>query len=531
MPRASKKPPMQSTVDLDDQPGEQRVNTPHKRGLFDRRPLQLLALAVLLTIIAAPSLLPKYSVTDPDIWWHMKVGDWIIEHSAVPHSGLLSGTAADRPWMAYSWVYEVLLSLSHSRFHLIGVAVYGLLLTLVVAYSVIWMTRRLSGSFWRACLLATVCCAAFLFNVLPRPVFFSMTLFTVTLTLLLVARQTGRVSLLYWLPPLFLLWANSHIQFIYGIFVVGLFVGVNLVQEWAGYAGFAPTLLLPRSLPSRTLLVILGACLLATCIGPYSYHLYFVVFSYATSKFPYAYVREFQSLGFRNYTDFVQLLLTGFAFFVLGRGKKLDPFLLALLVVGSAVGYRTQRDSWFACIPATACLAASVNGSRREERETAGERVGFVVVLGLLIFLYARVMEVNSQNLRLAIAKVYPVQAINFLRDHPQPGPLYNTFDWGGFISWYLPEHPVSIDGRTDLYGDEIDTRFFKTENGDASYVDDPYLREAKLFLVPKQKALSAVLATDSQFSLIYEDSLAMVFVRRERHTPADDDAPQPSSR
>jgi hypothetical protein len=53
---------------------------------------------------------------------------------------------------------------------------------------------------------------------------------------------------------------------------------------------------------------------------------------------------------------------------------------------------------------------------------------------------------------------------MNFLRDHPQPGPLYNTYDWGDFISWYLPEKPVAIDGRTDLYGDEIDNRFFMTD-------------------------------------------------------------------
>jgi len=35
----------------------------------------------------------------------------------------------------------------------------------------------------------------------------------------------------------------------------------------------------------------------------------------------------------------------------------------------------------------------------------------------------------------------------------------------------------VAIDGRTDLYGDEIDFRFIKTERGDPSYVEDPYAR------------------------------------------------------
>jgi hypothetical protein len=73
----------------------------------------------------------------------------------------------------------------------------------------------------------------------------------------------------------------------------------------------------------------------------------------------------------------------------------------------------------------------------------------------------------------------------------------------------------VAIDGRTDLYGDEIDTRFYLTENGDASYVDDPYLKEAQLILLPKQKPLAVLLGSDSRFSVIYEDSQAVVFVKR----------------
>jgi hypothetical protein len=484
------------------------------RGLFDSRPLRVLVLAVLLAIVAAPSLLPKFSVVDPDIWMHLKLGDWIVENSAVPYVGILSRTAGHQPWIAYSWLYEVLLSRFHS-FGLAGIAVYGLLLTLAVAYSVFWMTRRLSGRFWSASLLATATCAAFLFNVFPRPVFFSMTLFTITLTLLLEARRTGRPHLLYWLPPLFVLWANVHIQFIYGVFVVALFVAVSLFQEAAARLGFAPESLLPLSLPVRTLVIVLGACVLATCVGPYSYHLYSVVFGYATATFPYAYIREFQALSFRSYVDFVQLLLTGFAFFVLGRQKKLDPFLLALLCAASVVGFRTQRDSWFICIPAAACIAVALRQTESLRSESIGEKAGLALALALLIVLYARLTDFNPANLRLAVGNVFPVRAINFLRDHPQTGPLYNAYNWGGFISWYMPEFPVAIDGRTDLYGDEIDTRFFLTEIGDASYVNDPYLNESRLILLPQEKPLARVLAADSRFTLIYQDSLAMVFVRR----------------
>jgi hypothetical protein len=491
------------------------------RGLFDRRELHLLVLAVLLVIIAGPSLLPKYSVTDNDIWLHLKVGDWILQRHAFPHTGILSRTATDRPWIAYSWFYEVLLSFFHSKFGLAGISVYGLILTLLVAYSVFWMTFRLSGVFWRASLLSTMTCAAFLFNVFPRSVFFSMLLFTVTITLLLEARRTGESKLLYWLPPIFLLWANAHIQFIYGIFSVGLFAAVCLFQDLVAPRIFEPKLVLLPAMPFRMPLIIFGACVLATCIGPYSYHLYPVVFDYASSKFPFTFIRELQALGFRNYTDFVQLLLMGFAFFVLGRQKKLDLFLLSLLCISSIVGFRAQRDAWFVCIPAAACLATALretNAERREARplrKSVWEQAGLTVALALLLFLYARFIDFNTANLRLAVAEVYPVRAINFLRDHPQPGPLYNAFDWGDFITWYMPQYPVAIDGRTDLYGDQLDTRFYMTENGDPSYVDDPYLKESQFVLLSKQKPLAGILASDPEFTLLYQDSQTVVFVRR----------------
>lgn len=486
------------------------------RALLQRRPLQMLVLAALLTAVAARALILKLCVLDLDIWWHLKVGEWIVEHRAFPHTGILSRTAANRPWAAYSWGYEVPLSRVYAWFGLVGVGVLGTLLTLAVAYAVYWMVRRLSGKFWAACILGTVACSAFLFSLMPRPVFLSMILFAVTLTVILEAQRTSRMQILYWLPLVFLVWANCHIQFVYGIFVVGLFTGVHLFLQLGAHFGIAPHSALPSRLPARKLVVIFAACVLATCLGPYSYHLYPVVFAYAGSKFPYAFIREFQALNFRAYSHYVELLLAGAAFFTLGRQKSVDIFKLALLTVASVVAFRTMRDSWFLCITAAACIADSGGEEvEREPSETVPQKAGLAAALALVLFLFARNTGFNTRGLDDAMSSWFPVNAVNFLRRNPQPGPLYNTFDWGGFLTWYMPDHPVAIDGRTDLYGDEIDTRFFKTQNGDASYVDDPYLNEAQVVLLSKKIPLASVLLSDPRFSLIFQDSLAVVFVRR----------------
>jgi hypothetical protein len=127
--------------------------------------LQLSALSAVLAGIGIIALRLKYSVLDYDIWWHLKVGDWIVDNLSLPHSGILSRTAAARPWVAYSWGYEVLLSRAYAWFGLVGIGASGTFLTVGVAASIYWMLRRLSGWFWFSCLLAGIVCSAFLFNV------------------------------------------------------------------------------------------------------------------------------------------------------------------------------------------------------------------------------------------------------------------------------------------------------------------------------------------------------------------------------
>ncbi len=486
------------------------------RPLLRLRWLQLMTLTGLLVAVGVIAFNLKFSVLDLDIWWHLKVGDWIVQHLAVPHKGLFSWTAADRPWVAYSWGYEVLMSRAYAWFGLLGIGLYGTLLTLGVAYSIYWALRRLSGRFWLACILSVIACSAFLFNLMPRPVFFSMMLFCVTLTLVLEAHRSARVQLLYWLPLVFVLWANLHIQFIYGLFLVGLLTAVNLSQRLLARWGWTPPWLLPPALPAGTLVALFAACIIATCIGPNSFHLYQVIFHYARAKTAYLMIMELQPLTFRAYSHYVQLLLTATAFFMVGRQSKVDPFKLALLAIASAVAFRTMRDAWFICIPAAACIADCAAGDAEPEpQETWLEKLGVATAVALLLLLFAGSTDFNSRGLDGAISGFLPVDAANYLRRHPAPGPLYNTLDWGGFLIWYMPDYPVAIDGRTDLYGDELEQRFFTTANGAPSYATDPYLNQAGVVILQNSSNLVSFLEADPRFQLVYEDPLAVVFTRR----------------
>lgn len=495
------------------------------RALLEVRVLQLAALTALLATIGAIALQLKFSVLDPDIWWHLKVGDWIIQHAAVPHTGILSRTVANRPWVAYSWGYEVMLSRAYAWFGLLGIGVFGIVLTLAVAYAAYWMLRRLTGRFWFACVGAGIACSAFLFNGMPRPFFFSIILFAVTLTLLLEANRSGRIETLYWLPLVFVLWANLHIQFIYGLFPVGLCFAVSLGYEAIKRLGYEPRLLLAPRLPSSKLGLVFAVCVLATLVGPNFYHPYISIYEYSKATFPYKVILELQPLSFRGYSHHAELLLAAAGFFVVGWQRKLDLFKLALLAVASMVAFRTMRDAWFLCIAAAGCIADATDDLATEpvpslskhSTETWFEKIGVAVTVVLLLGAISPAVGFNLRELDRAISSQYPVDAVNFLRRNPLSGPLYNNLNWGGFLMWYMPDYPVAVDGRNDAYGDELDKIFYGSQNADASYKNDPYLNESGIVLLDSDLPLAKVLTVDPRFVLIYRDQVATVFARHQQ--------------
>jgi hypothetical protein len=486
------------------------------RGLLRVRAVQLAGLAGFLTFIGGFSFYTKLCVIDNDIWWHLKVGDWIVEHLAVPHTGILSRTAASRPWVAYSWGYEVLMSFAYRWFGIMGIGLYGTLLTVAVAYAVYWMLLRLSGRFWMALVLAAMVCWSFLFNGMPRPVYFSMVLFCITLVLLLEASRSGRVELLYWLPLIFFVWANLHIQFIYGLFLVGLLMATTVTQRVASSWGITPSFLLPANLPALPLVGVFAACVLATMLGPNLYHPYVAVYDYSKAKFAYKIIIELQPLSFRGPSHFALLALTAFGFYAIGWRKKIDLFKLAMLTICSVVAYRTMRDAWFIAIPAAACIADfPAPEAERDRSENWMENLGIAAAVAVLLVVVSRGTDFTPRGIDLAISSEYPVNAVNFLRRQPQPGPLYNNLGWGGFLMWYMPDYPVAIDGRNDLYGDQLDELFYDSQSANSGYLTDPYLNEAGVIVLQADLPLAKILTADPRFQLIYQDALAVVFARK----------------
>jgi hypothetical protein len=115
--------------------------------------------------------------------------------------------------------------------------------------------------------------------------------------------------------------------------------------------------------------------------------------------------------------------------------------------------------------------------------------------------------------LQAVLAERYPVAAAAVIEERGYTGPLYNHFNWGGYLIWRLPHLPVAMDGRTNVHGDARMEQSLHTWTGKRGWTNDPELTAGRLILAGADWPLASLLRLDSRFTLVYEDAIAVVFI------------------
>src|SRR4029077_20878607 len=145
-------------------------------ALSESNLVQGFLLAGLLFVLPIQQLHTLSALADPDIWWHMRVGQWILEHHSFPHQGLFSSVGATHTWVAYSWGFEVIVAVLNTLLGLKGIIVFALISQVTTVLVLFLLLRTLSGSFWWAWLLSALAVWAMDLNRVnvARPVVFSI---------------------------------------------------------------------------------------------------------------------------------------------------------------------------------------------------------------------------------------------------------------------------------------------------------------------------------------------------------------------
>jgi hypothetical protein len=450
------------------------------------------AAVALLAIL--PALAALRTDIEWDTWWHLRAGQWVVEHRDVPSTDPFSqlGRDTDRPWVAYSWLYEVALFELYERFGLPGVV----LLRFALAAAAVACLARLAKTGPDGLLGLALAILALTPLLNDRPWLVTIAFTCVTLDAVANVRA-GRPARAYcWLPAVFALWANLHVQFVIGLGVLALAAASPWIDRTFLRSG--------GHRDGRPLALLALGCALATLLNPYHVRLYGVVWEYATQPAALRLVAELSAPDFRGPGEWAAVVLLGWAAYALGRRPKASSYDVLLLVAATFCALRMRRDIWFGAAAALAVLRPDP-----ADRRSPWGVVRTFAGVGLIGF-----GMMSAGSIAFQPEKRFPVAAAAHVREQGYAGPLFNDFNWGGYLIWALPNYPVSIDGRTNVYGDERLSRSMATWQGLPGWEDDPALAAAGVVIADRDRALTELLRLrPARWCVAYEDQRAVVFV------------------
>jgi hypothetical protein len=463
-----------------------------RRPLLTPARLGLAGLAVAMTVLVATTLDRRLST---DVFWQLAAGQWMLAHHRVMGLDPFSYTESHRHWVADEWGSEVIFA---SLYKLVGSAAYNLIAIITGSLSLLALMGYLKALGVKGGRLAGIL-IVFAFGIAPyvtqdRGLSFSLIWLPLELLILTKARSNPRW--LCWLPPLCLLWVNTHGSILLGIAVIGV--------EWAW--SVAPASLvarvggLGRSVHSRAIFLAGVAGTLAACISPYGPKLLVYDLGVSTNNQISQYIVEWLSPDFHSVGMLLSFLVPLLVFIVAVWRRRVMVLECTLTAAFFVAALHSTRIAIYLFV-AVAGLAATLP----IRRTWAPGRVmaGLVTVMIVLIGLPA--VPAGS------VTTDTPVAAFNFLEGHP--GRIFTQYTWGDYS---IARHRATfVDGRTDLFTGRVLSEFLSVTNmtTNPEPVFDHY--DVSYVVWAPSTALSEYLSESRQWVVVDRTAQADIFARR----------------
>jgi hypothetical protein len=450
------------------------------------------------------------TATDPDLWWHLRTGQWIVESGRVPHADPFSFSSAGNAWISHEWLSEVIF---YKLWQLGGPAALIVFSSLVTTFGFLLLYFRCRCARPSAAAITAVGAWAAAPCWGTRPQMFTFAL--ASLLLWLLERGERQPRLLLSIPFLFLLWINLH---------AGYALGPALLVAYA-LGVLAETALGATPWPEARSLLLRATLLIAICtalvpLNPSGSQLYRYPFDTLRSSGMRAFIAEWHSPNF-HFLLYFPLLAVWLLLITSLSTAKIRPRgrTVALLLLTSLASLDAVRHIPIFVLVAVPVIATSLpsrfglNASRPVS--SSFRRVFAMSVLGLLaFFVVVRFVGLDRQQSKVE-ADDFPRKAVEFLQSGGYPQRIFAYYDWGGYVIWKLfPTYRVYIDGRADLYGENLLHRFktaINATDGWNGVLDQAGVDGA---LLPPSTALTQALEIDAGWRVAYRDPTAVFLVR-----------------
>ncbi len=478
-----------------------------------------------------------------DIYWLLKTGEYICSNG-IPATDVFSYTHAGKEWILYQWLFEVLIFKIYSfgEAQALGsFTVFIFALMLIVIYFI--LRNYKVNTFY--CVLA-MALGGWIASAVwyARPGMFTY-LFMCLLLLLFRLGENKNVKFLWFIPVVFLVWANMHIGFTFGILLFVMFLTYKLFAAFF-FNDY-------KNLPLVTKLIQVAILsFLATLITPYGIKLYFYLYDLVLSTSMNNTISELLSPDFhkKQYSPilFALVLIIPLSVFQ----KKQDLFYLLCLALTTYMTLLFVRHVPLFAIFATLVIAIQLqrlqeyvvnNDDLRKsikvpfetivkaqdycrnliEHDTKYIKIYLpLVVISLFTLALISIQNVDTfkQNYKFSQDNPLrrPFMAINFISKHDIPGNLYAPPAWGSYmINKLHPKYKVFIDTRFDMYGDEFFREAYEIQKKGDMWQKILKKYRVNWIVVPSTSYISLKIdsgVADNWF-IIYKGLLANIYMRK----------------
>ncbi len=495
--------------------------------------LPVIVASPLYALVAVVTMRPT---PDRDIWWHLRTGEWIVQHRTLPRVDPFYGEAGVRVWRACTWLFDALAYSLHHAMGTAGLAVYALMLGLVTLVALQGLASRASSRPDVVIGLPALALVVLMPFLGPSPILASITLYALELVVLFRALETGRRRGLWWLPVLFALWANVDTGFRYGLLLLALATAAKALER-----GERPE---DRREGLGAILAVTVLCALATLATPYHLGLYASALDRSGQMAGRDIFDDLMSPLFRRPADWIMLALLLAATVAAGRRWRQAALPLLVMAASAFAAFRASHDAWLVAVSAVAVLSmpragqygasrpgASLHACEGADVETAASdagwtrrsswkvgtrgRIGLAALTAMAAAAVVWFIAPIDTRWNADVSARFPATAAQVIEDRRYPGPLFTTVGWGSYLLWRLPRLETTVDGRLNLLGDARLRRLIATWDGARDWAADPDLAMAGTIIVPAESSLTTLLHGDPRFVVVYTDRVAALFLTR----------------
>ncbi len=459
-----------------------------------------------------------------DTWWHLRAGAWMVENGRILRVDPFSLTRLGEPWIYPGWLAQRLL---YGVFQTLGLPGLNLLTAccVLVAFAFVWQTLETPPLISAFSLILGVTVSGVYWSARPQILSFALT--GVVIWVLNRSEKQGPRFLLA-LPVIFALWANLHGGFAIGFLVLGIHLAGSFLDSLTLHGLRIAMKESPGASGLGHLLASAAVSVAAISLNPHGPVLLAYPFRTLSIGVLRNHIQEWQSPNFHTI--------------------EVQPFLWMLLLSTVALALSPRKASWRELLPFAAfaymgflaarniaifglvavpilanhfgaCLEPWL-GKAEGGRQFPGHLTRRLNLGLFLLLLAAAAVKATAPLSRrfneTTLREHMPIAATEFILASMPPGPLFNSYNWGGYVVWALYPHYLSfVDGRTDLFDDELLEDYLMIWSAGQGWQEKLDRWDIGVALLEREAPLASALQ-DAGWESIYEDEQAIVLAHEE---------------